>query len=88
MNKSLLLLACLLCVSLSLMAEKKTIRISTDVVDLIYEVGGNGRLYQSYFGRKLHHDADLAHLSRGHEAYPTHGMEDYFEPAFQTTSIP
>ena len=83
MKTKLLLLTCFFCVSVSLMAgERKIIRISTDVVDLIYQVGGNGRLYQSYFGRKLHHEADLSHLSRGHEAYPTNGMEDYFEPAF------
>ena len=83
MKTKILLLACFLCMSLSLIAgDNKTIRISTDAVDLIYQVGGNGRLYQSYFGRKLHHEADLAHLSRGHEAYPTHGMEDYYEPAF------
>ncbi|MDE6159130.1 MAG: alpha-galactosidase [Bacteroidaceae bacterium] len=82
MKTKFMFLACFFCVSLSLMAgDKQTIRIGTEAVDLIYQVAGNGRLYQSYLGRKLHHEADMAHLSLGKEAYPTHGMEDYFEPA-------
>ena len=47
----------------------------------MFTVGDNGRLYQSYFGKKLANTADYANLPLGKEAYLTHGMEDYFEPA-------
>lgn len=62
-------------------ADNGPIRISTGRTDLIFRVGNNGRLYQSYLGAKLLNDADLAALPRGNEAYITHGMNDYFEPA-------
>lgn len=62
-------------------ADKPVIKISTENVDLIYRVGDNGRLYQSYLGKRLNHATDIAHLPQGSEAYLTHGMEDYFEPA-------
>ena len=32
-------------------------------------------------GKKLNHDSDIQYLPQGTEAYLTHGMEDYFEPA-------
>lgn len=57
------------------------IKIETDCVNLIFRVASNGRLYQSYLGKKLNYNSDIAHLSLGTEAYITHGMEDYFEPA-------
>ena len=53
----------------------------TGNTSLIYRVGDNGRLYQSYLGKRLNHEADINHLPQGTEAYLTHGMEDYFEPA-------
>ncbi len=82
MRKSILLLTCLLCMtSLLKAAEEQFIKIGTDCVSLIYRVGADGRLYQSYLGKKLTHDADLKYLAKGTEAYLTHGMEDYFEPA-------
>lgn len=62
-------------------ADKPVIKISTADIDLIYQVGNNGRLYQRYLGKKLHHATDIRHLPPGTEAYLTHGMEDYFEPA-------
>ena len=34
-------------------AEKKVFRISTEQTDLIFQVGDNGRLYQTYLGKKL-----------------------------------
>ena len=61
----------------------QTIRISTSKTDLVFRVGGDGRLHQSYFGARLGSDADFSHLSAGPEAYVTHGMEDYFEPALE-----
>ena len=62
-------------------AEKTFIKVTTDNVEMILQVGQDGRLYQSYLGKKLTHDGDLAFLPMGTEAYLTHGMEDYFEPA-------
>ena len=82
MKERLLFLICFLCISFMLKAaDKPVIKISTENVDLIYRVGNNGRLYQSYLGKKLNHATDIAHLPQGSEAYLTHGMEDYFEPA-------
>ncbi len=62
-------------------AEKTFIKVTTDDVEMVLQVGQDGRLYQSYLGKKLTHDGDLAFLPMGTEAYLTHGMEDYFEPA-------
>lgn len=81
-KERLFFLICFLCISLMLKAaDKPVIKISTENVDLIYRVGDNGRLYQSYLGKKLNHATDIAHLPQGTEAYLTHGLEDYFEPA-------
>lgn len=75
-------LICFLCISCALKAaDKPVITISTDAVNLIYKVADNGRLYQSYLGKRLHHASDIAFLPMGTEAYITNGMEDYFEPA-------
>lgn len=62
-------------------ADKPVIHINTADVSLIYKVGDDGRLHQSYLGKRLAFDTDMAHLPLGTEAYLTHGMEDYFEPA-------
>ena len=74
------------------------IRISTDQTDLILKVGENGRLYQTYLGEKLLHEADVNRFSwdihagsdgsisqRGWEVYSGSGNEDYFEPAVAIT---
>lgn len=82
MKKGWAFLVCLLCMPFMLKAaDKPVIKISTEEVDLIVRVGDNGRLYQSYLGRKLSHATDIAHLPLGKEAYLAHGMEDYFDPA-------
>lgn len=82
MNVKAILLAGLFCLSgIVHAADKPVIRIETGNTSLIYRVGDNGRLYQSYLGKRLNHEADLDHLPLGTEAYLTHGMEDYFEPA-------
>lgn len=82
MKKHLFIIICLLlsvfCVNA---ADKKFIKVTTDGVELVFQVGQNGRLYQSYLGKKLSYDTDLNYLPMGTEAYLTHGMEDYFEPA-------
>ena len=79
-------------------AEKKVFRISTDQTDLILQVGENGRLYQTYLGKKLLNDSDVQNFSwdihagsdgsvsqRGWEVYSGSGNEDYFEPAIAIT---
>ena len=82
MNLKTTLLAGLLCLAgIAHAIEKPVIKIETGNTSLIYRVGDNGRLYQSYLGKRLNHEADINHLPQGTEAYPTHGMEDYFEPA-------
>jgi alpha-galactosidase len=82
-----LLIACLtvfMCVSaMSQTEEKAVIKIATEQTNLIYRVESDGRLYQVYLGQSLKYDADIAHLPKGTEAYLTHGMEDYFEPAIR-----
>ena len=79
-TRILWLTICVLCLIPAWLGAE-TIRIGTKNVDLIYTVGGNGRLNQLYFGKKLLHQSDYNHLTGGQEAYLTHGMEDYFEPA-------
>lgn len=64
------------------------IRIGTDETDLLLRVGDDYRVRQAYLGPKLEQAADLEHFSKapgGTEAYVTHGMEDYFEPAIRVT---
>ena len=79
--KAFLLFFLLSSFSLLQAADKPLIKIETERTSLIYQVADNGRLYQKYLGKKLHHDSDIQYLPQGTEAYLTHGMEDYFEPA-------
>ena len=81
--KKILLICLLICTGAwQIQASgEKAIRISTDQTDLVFKVGNNGRLYQSYLGTKLLSESDVDQLPTGKEAYVTHGMEDYFEPA-------
>lgn len=55
--------------------------IETDNTALVYNVADNNRLYQRYFGKKLQNQAEYASIPDGPEAFITHGMEDYYEPA-------
>ena len=65
-------------------SEKTIIPINTQDVSLIYAVNpDDGRLYQTYLGPHLSYASDVAQLPFGKEAYLTHGMEDYFEPAMR-----
>lgn len=57
------------------------IPVLTPNTALVLEVGDNGRVYQRYFGKKLANAGEYEAAPRGAEAYLTHGMEDYFEPA-------
>ena len=80
MKRTVLLLASA-AVAATAIADSKIIPIETDNVGLVYSVGDDGRLYQRYLGRKLDRQSEYANLPQGIEAYLTHGMEDYFEPA-------
>lgn len=80
-NRISLLLSLLAISWMAMAADRPIVKISTQNIDLIYKVGENGRFYQSYLGKKLNHASDMVHLPQGTEAYLTHGMEDYFEPA-------
>ena len=79
--KAFLLFFLLSSFSLLQASDKPLIKIETERTSLIYQVADNGRLYQKYLGKKLNHDSDIQYLPQGTEAYLTHGMEDYFEPA-------
>ena len=57
------------------------IRIQTRSLDLILKAKDDGRLTQSYFGKRLLHDSDLHWLEDGREAYLTRTADVYFEPA-------
>ena len=59
MKKTLLFLLTLLIFAGAQADNKKVIRIATDRTDLLLQVGDNGRLYQTYLGPKLLHEADL-----------------------------
>ncbi len=80
MKKSLLILASA-AVAVTAAAGGKIIPVETDNIGLVFSVGDDGRLYQRYFGQKLSDRSEYANLPQGVEAYLTHGMEDYFEPA-------
>ena len=63
MNLKTTLLAGLLCLAgIAHAIEKPVIKIETGNTSLIYRVGDNGRLYQSYLGKRLNHEADINHL--------------------------
>ena len=79
--KSFLFFLLLGSVSILQASDRPLIKIETERTSLIYQVGDNGRLYQKYLGKRLNHDSDIQFLPQETEAYLTHGMEDYFEPA-------
>ena len=70
----------LLLASAAVGAERRIV-IETENTGLVFTVGDDGRLYQSYLGKRLAGAGAYEALPRGEEAYRTHGMEDYFEPA-------
>lgn len=80
LNKHFLLTVALMS-TLAVSAANRQIVVQTDDNAIVFTVGDNNRLYQSYFGARLSNPAEYANLPLGKEAYLTHGMEDYFEPA-------
>lgn len=81
MKKILVLLIGIAFFFSSVEAQQQPIVIQTDNTSLVFKVGNNKRLYQTYLGKRLLDAADYAQLKQGNEAYVTHGMNDYFEPA-------
>lgn len=98
MKKLLSLFVCMTLAIGAFAADKQSIRICTDNIDLILQVSPQNRLYQVYLGEKLNSTADFDQFDwkivpgsdgsygiRGHEAYPGSGCEDSFEPALAIT---
>ena len=80
MKLKAILIGCLALTATSMQADE-LIKVQTQDVDLILKVKDDGRLTQSYFGKKLRDEADFGWLEDGREAYITRGPEVYFEPA-------
>ncbi len=79
--KKIILTGCVCMVSFITSSAKGQIVIEASNTGLVFNVAHNGRVYQSYLGKRLMNPKDYANLKGGVEAYITHGMEDYFEPA-------
>jgi len=86
MNKSILFFSILL-VSFRLISfgqSEKQIIVDTKNASLVFTVGNNNKLYQSYLGQKLNSSVDEGLLkSTRREAYIGAGMGDLFEPAIR-----
>lgn len=74
MKKLFTLLAMFLTVLGIQAADRQNIRISTDNIDLVLQVGDNHRLYQVYLGNKLATDADFSHFNWKINLVPTAAM--------------
>ena len=62
------------------------IRIETAHTSLVFTVGGDGRLYQSWWGERLADTAEYAaDAGPRHEAFVGSGMSDLSEPAIEVT---
>jgi alpha-galactosidase len=57
--------------------------LETKNISLVLSVGDDGRLNQSYLGKKLSNAADYATFRGGREVYLTAGMDNQFEPAIR-----
>lgn len=84
-SKLLCLLTFSLLATFTYAQEGKRIVIETDHSALVFNVGKNGRVYQSYFGERFLNAADNNASPQGKEAYIAGGMEDQFEPAIRIT---
>ncbi|WP_448633821.1 hypothetical protein [Pedobacter panaciterrae] len=86
MNKSILFFSILL-VSFRLISfgqSEKQIIVDTKNASLVFTVGNNNKLYQSYLGQKLNSSVDEGLLkSTRREAYIGAGMGDLFELSYK-----
>jgi alpha-galactosidase len=76
--KKFFCLAILCCYFNSYAQNPGTIKVTTKTNELIFKVGNNKRIYQSYLGAKL---ADEGYSDKRFESYPSGGMDFEFEPA-------
>jgi len=64
--------------------SNKQILIETQNSALVFTIGSNQKLFQSYLGSRFNRSADYAAMqSTRREAYIAAGMEDLFEPAIR-----
>ena len=75
---------------LGTIGSKENISITTDNTQLVYQIGENNRLYQTYLGQRLQGNTNLDMLrmprvtgSNSNEAYPVLGTEDYYDQALE-----
>ena len=80
-NLRIMMSILLLSATIYMASAENLIIIETDNTALVYDVAPNKRLYQKYFGHRLNDSSEYSKISNGPEAFITHGMEDYFEPA-------
>lgn len=88
MKKNLFLLVLFFIVAATARAEEpRVFRLATSTTDLVLQVTPGGRLVQTYFGKRLRHEADIRQLAAGignstaREAMSGSGNADYYEPA-------
>lgn len=75
---------------LGTIGSKENISITTDNTQLVFQIGENNRLYQTYLGQRLQGNTNLDMLrmprvtgSNSNEAYPVLGTEDYYDQALE-----
>lgn len=75
---------------LGTIGSKENISITTDNTQLVFQIGDNNRLYQTYLGQRLQGNTNLDMLrmprvtgSNSNEAYPVLGTEDYYDQALE-----
>ncbi|MES2371091.1 MAG: alpha-galactosidase [Bacteroidota bacterium] len=83
MKKYCILPACFLFSIILCAQTKKTILVETKNSSLVFTIGANQRLSQQYFGKRLTNVADYDLIKISHDAYPTAGMDNQFEPAIR-----
>ena len=62
---------------------EKQIVIETKNTSLVYAIGKNKKLYQTYLGEKLANTSEYLYLRNTHEAYIPSGTDNMFEPAIR-----
>ncbi|UOQ64977.1 alpha-galactosidase [Hymenobacter volaticus] len=82
------LLLCVLFLPLGLtkvaaQAASAPIVIETSHTSLVFAVGDNKKLYQTYVGARLANQQDYKSLPNNHEAYAPAGTDNLFEPAIR-----
>ena len=82
MKRYLALIPLFLCALSAAAQSARQIVIETKNAALVYTIGSNQRVSQSYLGKKLP-SSEYQQMRSGREAYLTAGMENQFEPAIR-----